>query len=94
MVVVEETACSESDGFARYGADGPDDAPTKTVVEAAVSFREHTGSAQFLVGKSLGTQMFEQIVPAAGGVSDPEGFGGGWVEPASAKKALCFPCVR
>ena len=94
LVVVKETACPESDGFARYGADGPDEAPTKTVVEAAVSFREHTGSTQFLVGKSLGTQMFEQIVPATGGVSNPEGFGGGWVEPASAEKALCFPCVR
>ena len=94
MVVVEETACPESDGFARYGADGPDDTPTKTVVEAAVSFREHTGSAQFLVGKSLGTQMFEKVVPAAGGVSDPEGFGGGRVEPASAEKALCFSRVR
>ena len=94
MVVVEETACPESDGFARYGADRPNNAPTKTVVETAVSLRKHTGSAQFLVGKSLGTQMFEQIVPAAGSVSDPEGFGGGWVEPASAKKALCFPRVR
>ena len=90
MVVVEEAACPESDGFASYGADGPDDAAAEPVVEPAISFGEHAGGAQFFVGESLGAQVFEEVVPAARGVSDAEGFGGGRVEASGTEKALCF----
>ena len=88
LVVVEEAAGTEADGFTGDGADGPDDAAAEAVVQAAVALREHAGRLQFLVREPLGAKVLEQVVPAARGVADTELAGCGGVKTAGAKEAL------
>ena len=88
LVVVEEAAGTETDGFAGDGADGPDDAAAEAVVQAAVALREHAGSLQLLISETLGAKVLEQVVPAARGVADTELAGCGGIETAGAEEAL------
>jgi hypothetical protein len=88
LVVVEEAAGTEADGFTGDGADGPDDAAAEAVVQAAVALREHAGSLQFLIGEALGAKVLEQVIPAARGVADTELAGCGGVETAGAEEVL------
>ena len=94
LVVVEEAAGTEADGFTGDGADGPDDAAAEAVVQAAVALREHAGSLQFLIGEALGAKVLEQVIPAARGVADTELAGCGGVETTGAEEALCLLRIR
>ena len=88
MVVVEESAGTEADGFTGDGADGPHNAAAEAVVQAAVALREHAGSLQLLISEILGAKVLEQVVPAARGVAYTELAGCGGVEASGAKEAL------
>ena len=88
LIVVKETAGTETDGFTGNGANRPDDAAAEAVVQAAVALREHTGRLQLLIREALGAKVLEQVVPAARGVADTELAGCGGVETAGAEEAL------
>ncbi|CNJ81044.1 Uncharacterised protein [Mycobacterium tuberculosis] len=88
MIIVEETAGTETDGFTSDGANRPDNAAAEAVVQASVALREHAGRLQLLVREALGAKVLEQMVPAARGVAYTELAGCGGVETAGAEEAL------
>ena len=88
LVVVEEAASTEADGFTGDGANRPDDAAAEAVVQASVALREHAGRLQLLIREALGAKVLEQVIPATRGVADTELAGCGGVETAGAEEAL------
>ena len=88
LVIIKEAAGTKANSLPRNGANGPDNAAAEAVVETAVTLGEHTGSLEFLVSKTLGAQVFEQVVPATRGVAHTEVASRGGIEAAGAQEAL------
>ena len=72
LVAVVQATRAKTDRRARDIADRPHEAPTETVIHAAVSLRPQARNLDLLVREALGTQVAGEGIPRGRGIADPE----------------------